>query len=118
MDNKIEELQAEAINAATEHIKSQRKMYENTRIKLFCVTILLILTIICATIISCFAIFAQQKTIIEQQYSLNMQYAGLIDYVSGAEIVTETADSADGGTAIVGDGNMLAGGDVNNGYCG
>lgn len=118
MDNKIEELQAEAINAATEHIKSQRKMYENTRIKLFCVTILLIVTIICATTISCFAIFAQQKTIIEQQYSLNMQYSGLLDYVSGAEITTTyEADSGENGNAIVGDGNMIAGGDVNNGNC-
>ena len=55
------------------------------------------------------AIWAQQETIREQQYALNSQYASLLDYVAGAEIITE---SAEGGTAIVGDDNTTAGGDI------
>lgn len=114
MENKIQELQAEAIEAATQHIREQRKANENMRIKVYCLTVLMIVSIVCATVIACFSIYSQQQTIIEQQYALNMQYAGLLDYVSGAEVTTTTeANSGDNGNAIIGDGNMIAGGDVN-----
>ena len=111
----INELQNAAIEAATDHIRGQRAENHMAKLKLYCLTAVLCVTIICATIIACVSISSQQETIIEQQYALNMQYAGLLDYINGAEIVTEYADSGDNGTAIIGDGNMLAGGDVNNG---
>lgn len=115
MENKIQELQAEAIEAATQHIREQRKANENMKIKVYCLTALLIVAMVCATVIACFYIYAQQQTIIEQQYALNMQYAGLLDYVSGAEITeeTNTADSGDGGIAVAGDKNTVVGGDMN-----
>lgn len=115
MENKIAELQAEAIEAATQHIREQRKANENMKIKVYCLTALLIVAIICATVIACFSIYTQQQTIIEQQYALNMQYAGLMDYISGAEVITETVDTGDGdnGTALIGDGNTVVGGDLN-----
>ena len=111
----INELQNAAIEAATDHIKGQRESLRITKIKMYCIIAFACVAIICASIVACFAIYTQQQTIIEQQYALNMQYAGLLDYISNAEITTEYADSGDDGTAIVGDGNMVAGGDVNNG---
>lgn len=115
MQSKINELQNEAIAAAADHIREQRKKNANTRLIAYCLTAVVCVTIICATILGCYTVKKQQETIIEQQYALNMQYASLIDYISGAEITTEYADSGDNGNAIVGDGNMIAGGDVNNG---
>lgn len=104
-----------AIEAATEHIREQRKTAENLRIKVYCLTALLIVAMICAAVVGCFAIYAQQQTIIDQQYALNMQYAGLMDYISGSEVITETVDTGDGdnGTAFIGDGNTVVGGDLN-----
>lgn len=115
MQEKLVELQNEALSAATEHIREQRKRNENSRIIAVCLTCLLVVAIICATVLGCTAITAQQETIQEQQYALNMQYAGLSDLISGAEIVTEYADTGDGdnGTAVVGDGNVFAGGNYN-----
>lgn len=111
----IKELQNAAIEAATEHIKGQREENKMTKAKLHCLTVFVSVLVVCAAIVVCFAIQAQQQTIREQQYALNMQYSSLMEYVAGAEITTEYADSGDNGTAIAGDGNMVSGGDVNNG---
>lgn len=111
----IKELQNAAIEAATDHIKGQREAHRVTKIKAYCITAFACVLLVCASVVACFTIYCQQQTIIEQQYALNMQYASLMEYVSGAEITTEYADTGDGGNAVVGDGNMIAGGDVNNG---
>lgn len=110
----INELQNAAIEAATAHIKGQREENRMTKAKLYCLTAIVCVLIVCASVVACSTIHAQQQTIIEQQYALNMQYASLMEYVAGAEVTTtQEADSGDNGTAIVGDGNMVAGGDVN-----
>lgn len=112
----INELQNAAIEAATNHIKNQREDNQRVKIKMYCLTAIACVLIVCAAVVACFTIAAQQETIREQQYALNMQYAGLLDYVSGAEITTTTtteANSGDNGTAIAGDGNYVVGGDMN-----
>lgn len=111
----IVDLQNDAIEAATKHIKGQREANRMAKLKLYCLTAFACVAVICAAVVACFTIHSQQMTIIEQQYALNMQYASLMEYVAGADVTTEFADSGDNGTAIVGDGNMVAGGDVNNG---
>ena len=85
-----------------------------TKVKLYCLTAIVCVLIVCVSVVACFAIHTQQQTIIEQQYALNMQYAGLLDYISGAEITTETIDGSDGGVAakIEGDGNSISAGGV------
>ena len=77
MQEKVSELQNEALEAAAEHIRQQRNRNANSRLVAVCLTCLLIVAIICATVLGCNAIMAQQETIREQQYALNMQYAGL-----------------------------------------
>lgn len=111
----INELQNAALEAATEHIRGQRKENKMSRMKIYCLTVILCVLIVCASVVACFTIYSQQQTIIEQQYALNMQYAGLLDYVAGAEITeeTNTADSGDGGIAVAGDENTVVGGDMN-----
>ena len=110
----INELQNAAIETAAEHIKSQRKLHNDMRVKMCCITVFACLALICATVLAICAIHEQQETIREQQYALNMQYAGLLDYISGAEITTTyEADSGDNGTAIVGNGNTVSGGELN-----
>ena len=110
----INELQNAAIEAATQHIKGQREENRMAKIKIYCLTAIVCVLIVCASIVACFTIYSQQQTIIEQQYALNMQYAGLLDYISGAEVTTTTeANSGDNGNAIIGDGNMITGSDVN-----
>ena len=113
--SKIEELQNEAIEAATQHIRQQRQKNQNIKVIACCLTILFSVLIICATVLGYHAITKQQEVIIEQQYALNMQYAGLLDYISGAEIITETVDTGDGdnNTAFIVDGNTVVGGDLN-----
>ena len=111
-------LQNEALNAATEHIRGQRKKAENYKLKIVCLTVALCVAMICASVIGCFAIYSQQQTIIEQQYALNMQYAGLMDLLSGAEVVTEEYQSnadGDGSISVAGNNNTTAGGDIVNG---
>lgn len=117
MQKQLSDLQNEALAAATEHIREQRRRNANSQMIAVCLTCLLIVAIICATVLGCTAITAQQETIREQQYALNMQYAGLLDLFYGAEITTEYAETGEGdnGAAIVGDGNMLYGGDCYNG---
>lgn len=116
MQEKISELQNEALEAAAEHIRQQRARNANSRLVAVCLTCLLVVAMICATVLGCTAIMSQQDTIREQQYALNMQYAGLSDLLSGAEIVTEeyTAESdGDGSISVAEDGNYTVGGDVN-----
>lgn len=103
-----------AIEAATEHIKEQRNKVKLLRLRTYCLTCVLCVLVVCASAVGCFAIYSQHQTIVEQQYALNMQYASLMEYVAGADVTTTYhADSGENGTAILGDGNMIAGGDVN-----
>lgn len=117
MEEKIKALQNEAIDAAAQHIREQRRRNANARLSAVCLTVLLCVAILCATALGLHAISAQQKVILEQQYALNMQYAGLLDYLKSAEITSETitreASASGGGTAVAGDGNLVAGGDLN-----
>lgn len=94
MDNdKMTELQNEALNAATEHIREQRKKSENMRLKIKCLTAVICVLIVTLGVVVCFAINAQQETIREQQYAMNMQYAQLMEYIANAEVTsTETID--------------------------
>ena len=109
--SKMEELQNEAIAAAAEHIREQRKKSENMKLKIICLTIFACVVVISAAFLGCFAIYSQQQTIIEQQYALNMQYASLIEYLSNAEVTTETIDGSGGGVAakIEGSNNTIGG---------
>lgn len=110
-------VQNEALGAAAEHIRVQRKARADLRVLAYCLTALLCVSLVCGTVWGCYSIHEQQKTILEQQYALNMQYASLMEYVAGAEIETTTnTASADGrGTAVAGDGNttVVGGGDLN-----
>lgn len=113
--DKMTELQNEALAAATEHIKQQRKRNECNHLKIICLTIIICVGLISAAVLGCFAIYSQQETIREQQYALNMQYASLMDLLSGAEITettTNEADSGDGGTAVAGENNTVVWGDM------
>lgn len=109
----INELQNAAIEAATEHIKGQREANHMSKLKLYCITVVVCVLIVCATVLGCYTVYAQQQTIIEQQYALNMQYASLMEYVAGAEITESSADAEDGGIAVSGQGNIIAGDDMN-----
>lgn len=111
-----EELKNEALKTASEYIRSQK--YYSKRITLFaiCATVLFLAAMVCGTILAFNAIDAQYNAIIEQQYALNMQYAGLLDYISAAEITTSYAEAdGDGSISVAGDGNYTAGGDIVNG---
>lgn len=109
----INELQNAAIEAATEHIKGQREANKMTKVKLYCLTAVVCVLLVCAATVACFSIHAQQQTIIEQQYALNMQYASLMEYIANAEVSTETIDGSGGVAAkIEGDGNSISSGGV------
>lgn len=112
----INELQNAAIEAATQHIKGQREENRMAKIKLYFLTAILCTLIVCASVVACFTIHAQQQTIIEQQYALNMQYASLMEYVANADVTrseyTAQADG-EGSISVAGYGNITAGGDVN-----
>lgn len=116
MQKQLSDLQNEALAAATEHIREQRKRNANSRMIAVCLTCLLIVAIICATVLGCTAITAQHETIREQQYALNMQYSGLLDLFYGSEVTTEeyySESDGDGSISVAGDGNYTVGGDVN-----
>lgn len=108
----INELQNAAIEAAAAHIKNQRSDNRMARLRLYCLTIFACVLVLGASVIACFAIHSQQQTIIEQQYALNMQYAGLLEYIANSEVTTttETIDSSGGGVAakIEGDNNSIS----------
>ena len=82
-------------------MKDQQKTY---RLAIVCLTILLLASIICGTVIAV-------STIVEQQYALNAQNASLYDLLAGAEVIE--IDGGDGGNAVYGDGNTTVGGDYN-----
>lgn len=100
-----------AIRDAAQRIRVEKSKNAHKKLLILCGTVILCVLLLCLTVLGCIAIWAQQETIREQQYTLNSQYASLLDYVSGAEIITESAE-ADGGTAIVGNDNSTAGGDI------
>lgn len=109
----FDDLQNEAIKSATDSIKEKKQKIANLKFYAFCITILLSIALICGCIVACFSIKKQQETILEQQYSINMQYAQLMEYIAGAEVTTttETIDGSGGGIAakIEGDGNSVGG---------
>lgn len=82
-------------------MKDQQKTY---RLAIVCLTILLLASIICGTVIAV-------STIVEQQYALNAQNASLYDLIAGAEVIE--IDGGDGENAVYGDGNTTVGGDYN-----
>lgn len=84
----------------------ERDKQRTYRVAIICATLLAVVAIICGTVIAV-------RTIVEQQYAMNAQYAQMFNLLKGAEVVTESASAESGGTAIVGDGNTTAGGDVN-----
>lgn len=98
-----------AIRDAAQRIRVEKSKNAHRKLVILCGTVALCILLVCLTVLGCMAIWAQQETIREQQYALNSQYASLLDYVAGADIITE---SAEGGTAIVGDDNTTAGGDI------
>lgn len=105
-----------AVESATSRIKKDK---DYRKCLMVCATVIIVASIICGTVYGCYTVNRQQETIAEQQYALNMQYASLMDYISGAEITTETIDASDGGTAVKVDGDnnttTTAGGDINYG---
>lgn len=72
------------VKDATNRIQKDKRAHELKKRGLVCATIVLVVACICATIVGVYAIQEQQETIREQQYALNMQYASLMEYVSGA----------------------------------
>lgn len=114
-EKEVIDIQNGAIKSAEEVMRMRKKQYELEKFKYLCICVTLCVALVCASILGCFAIVKQQETILELQYSLNMQYATLSDLLSGAEITetTNEADSGDGGTAIAGDNNTYVGGDMN-----
>lgn len=106
----IEQLQDEAIKAATEHIRNQRISAASQKMKSILIAIVACVLFVCLTVVACFAIYSQNMVIIEQQYALNAQYAGLLDMMNGAEITTEIVDGSGDGVAtkIDGSGNSIS----------
>lgn len=104
-----------AVKDATARIQKDKRAHELKKMLVVCGAIVLVVACICGTVLGCYTIKKQQETIIEQQYALNMQYAQLMEYVAGAEVTHESAETGDGdnGTAFVGDGNTVVGGDMN-----
>ena len=104
-----------AVQDATKRIQKDKRTHELKKLLIVCGAVVLVVACICGTILGMYTVKTQQETIIEQQYALNMQYAGLLDLMSGAEITSEYVDTGDGdnGTAFIGDGNTVAGGDLN-----
>lgn len=103
-----------AVEDAASRIQKDKRSHERNKLVIVCVTLLLAVTIVCGTVLGCFAVYKQQETIIEQQHALNMQYASLMEYLANAEVTTETIDGSGGGVAakIEGDGNTISGGEV------
>lgn len=107
----VKRLQDAALGAASTHIKKQRRLISNVKFVCVCLTIVLSVAIVCATV---FGITAIQQ----QQSALIAQYQNLLDLMSGAEIVTETytvETDGDSGIAIAGDNNNISGGGIENG---
>lgn len=103
----IEELQNETLKVATEHIKNQKNRVAIQKLWIICLCVLLCAAIVCGTVISCTAIKQQQAVLIEQLYSLNMQYASLADLLYGTDFESsfEIINGGETGDAIKIDGN-------------
>jgi len=102
-----------AIVDAAKKIKAEKSKNGTKKLVIICGTVVICVLLASLAVLGCFMIQAQQETIREQQYALNMQYASLMEYVAGAEITTETAEAdGDGSISVAGDGNTTAGGDV------
>lgn len=77
----------------------------NCRYALVCLTLILCTLIVCCT-------YAALTVYREQQYALNMQYSGLLDYVNGATIM----ETGENGIIIDGDSNKASSqGDITDG---
>ena len=81
--------------------KDKQKTY---RLAIVCLSLMLIVSIICGTVIAV-------RTIVEQQYAMNAQNASLYDLLAGADVVE--IDGGEGGNAVYGDGNTTVDGDYN-----
>lgn len=103
------DIQNMALKQAAEEIRVQGQKSRLKSAKVYCLSLVVSVLLVCLAAIACFAIYQQQETIREQQYALNAQYAQLMEYVSGAEITTVTesyeASADDGSTAVLGDNN-------------
>lgn len=111
MEETLIDVQSRAIDAAKEHIKEQRSYLEHMKFRTRCMTVLLAIAIVAFTVLGIFMVYAQQQTIREQQYALNMQYAELMEYIANAEVTTEVIDGGEGGVTakVEGDGNAIGG---------
>lgn len=109
VQNALVDIQNMAIKQAAEEIRVQGQKNKLMSAKVYCLSLVVSVLLVCLAAIACFAIYQQQETIREQQYALNAQYAQLMEYVSGAEITTVTesyeASADDGSTAALGDNN-------------
>lgn len=98
-----------ALTDAANKIRQTRTSASIMKIVVVCACVVLCCAIICSTFCCIYAIRKQQDAIVDQQRILTDQYNGLLEYVKGTEIVTETEviDGSDGGAAIKidGDGN-------------
>lgn len=102
-----------AIMDAAKKIKAEKSKNGTKKLVIICGTVIICVLLASLAVFGCFTVHAQQETIREQQYALNMQYSSLMEYVSGAEITAETAEAeGDGSVAVAGDGNTTAGGDI------
>ena len=109
VDEKLVDIQNEVIESAKEHIQNQRDHIKSLNVRTYCLTAVLIVAIVCGTIVACLSVFRQQAVI-------NQQYTDLLDYIKGLEFIVEydeASSSGDGSIAVVGDGNITAGGDLN-----
>lgn len=101
MKKNVDMLLAEQVAGIAAEDKLRAKDQQRTyRLAIICTTILLIVSMICGTIIAV-------KTIVEQQYALNMQYARFAELMDGAVVM----ESGDNGIVIKGDNNTAEGGD-------
>lgn len=115
----INELQNNAIETATEHIRAQRKVNHSNKVKIVCLTVVVCVIIVCTSILGGYSIYQQQQTIRDQQWALNSQYAQIMDYLRGVQVVVEETTThesqadGDGSIAVSGDGNITTEGDIN-----
>lgn len=98
---KTELLESVATLAYKERVAMAERQ-KTARTAIICLTVLLLAAIVAGTTIAV-------KTITEQQYALNMQYAGVMELLNGVTI-TETGEN---GIIVQGDGNETTGGEMN-----
>lgn len=112
-------VEREALKSATKRIKQDKAVARTRNIVIVCVSAILCVLIVCLTVLGIYTVKTQHEIMIEQQYALNMQYSGLLDWLANSDIeMTKTeeiqdAEANDGGVAIIGNSNNVAGGDIN-----